>query len=90
MIVRAADLYDGINMLDNKKACGMDCIAAGNLFTCSCLTTLLAICFNGVVGCGPLPKAIMCALFMRELKDNVIGQDCVYNTGKFYWLSLAG
>ena len=31
MIVRSVDIYDSIHMLDNNKACGMDCISAEHL-----------------------------------------------------------
>lgn len=77
MIVRAADLYDGINMLDNNVACGVDCIAAGNLFTCSCLTISLAIWSMVLWVVVHCLKAIMSMLFVPVLKDHFIGQDYV-------------
>ncbi len=70
MIVRAADIYDSINMLENNKACGMDCITAEHLKYASYrLSPLLAMCFTGFLVHGVLPNSIMSVLLLPVLKD---------------------
>ena len=70
MIVRAADIYDAINMLDNNKACGMDRISAEHLkYASHKLCPLLSMCFNGCLVHGVLPNAIMSVILVPVLKD---------------------
>ena len=70
MIVRAVDIYDAINMLDNNKACGMDCITTEHLkYASHKLCPLLSICFNGCLVHGVLPNAIMSVVLVPVLKD---------------------
>ncbi len=70
MIVRAADIYDAINMLENNKACGMYCIIAEHLKYASYrLSPFLAMCFTGFLVHGVLPNSIMSVLLVPVLKD---------------------
>ena len=70
MIVRSVDIYDSIHMLDNNKACGMDCISAEHLKNASYrLSPLLAMCLTGIMVHGVLPNSIMSVLLVPVLKD---------------------
>jgi len=70
IIVRAADIHGAINMLENNKACGMDCITAGHLkYASHKLCPLLSMCFNGCLVHGVLPNAIMSVMFLPAFKD---------------------
>ena len=58
MIVRSVDIFDSIHMLDNNKACGMDCISAEHLKNASYrLSPLLAMCLTGIMVHGVLPNS---------------------------------
>uniref|UniRef100_A0A8C1PP13 Reverse transcriptase domain-containing protein n=1 Tax=Cyprinus carpio TaxID=7962 RepID=A0A8C1PP13_CYPCA len=70
MMVRVADIYVAINMLENNKACGMDYINAEHLkYASHKLCPLLSMCFNGCLVHGVLPNAFMSVLLLPVLKD---------------------
>ena len=69
MIVRSTDINDAIHMLDNNKACGMDCITAEHLKNASYrLSPLLAMCFTGLMVHGVLLYSIRSVLLVPVLK----------------------
>lgn len=73
MTVRAADIFDAINILVNNKACGMDCITAEHLkYASHKLCPLLSLCFTGCLVHGVLPNAIMSVILVPVLKDKII------------------
>ena len=80
MTVRAADIFDAINILVNNKACGMDCITAKHLKYCSHkLCPLLSMCFNGCLVHGVLPNAIMSVILVPVLKDKACKLNSIDN-----------
>ena len=68
--VRAADIFDAINILVNNKACGMDCITAEHLkYASHKLCPVRSMCFNGCLLHGVLPNAIMSVILVPVLKE---------------------
>ena len=71
MIVRSTDINDAIHMLDNNKACGMDCITAEHLKNASYrLSPLLAMCFTGLMVHGVLLYSIRSVLLVPVLSQS--------------------
>lgn len=69
-VVKAADVSEAINRLDNNKACGMDGITTEHLKHASYkLCPLLSMCLTGCLVHGVLPKAIMAVMLVPVLKD---------------------